>query len=319
MRGMEEDRNTTKNREYKNTVFIDLFTSWASPVELYNAISSSNVPEGTKVKPLQISNALYTSLKCDLAFMLKNELVVIIEHQSTINENMPTRLLLYIALLYLNILDEEIRYARTLKPIPTPRFFVLYNGKETLPEMSELRLSDAFMLKDEEIPLQLELIVPVININYGQNKEIMGKSKTLNGYSYLIDRIRKYEAIDKDNKFDLAIKDCIEHGMLDGYLTEQWKRVKNMLQSEYNYDLDIAVQRAEAKEAGILLGIERGMQRGIQRGIQRGMQKGRMEGIIQGSYDTKIETAKKLIAMNYLSIEQIAQVTGLSMEEIAKL
>ena len=48
------------------------------------------------------------------------------------------------------------------------------------------------------------------------------------------------------------------------------------------------------------------------------MQDARMEGRIQGSYDTKIETAKKLIAMN-LSIEQIAQVTGLSIEEIAKL
>ena len=48
------------------------------------------------------------------------------------------------------------------------------------------------------------------------------------------------------------------------------------------------------------------------------MQDARMEGRIQGSYDTKIETAKKLIAMN-LSIEQIAQVTDLSIEEIAKL
>ncbi|MGP1439226.1 MAG: Rpn family recombination-promoting nuclease/putative transposase [Treponema sp.] len=307
---MEEDKTTTKNREYKNTVFIDLFTSWASPVELYNAISSSNMPEDTKVKPLQISNALYTSLRCDLAFMLENELIVIIEHQSTINENMPTRLLLYIALLYLNILDEEIKYARTLKPIPTPRFFVLYNGKENLPEISELRLSDAFMLKDEKSPIQLELIVPVININYGQNKEIMKKCKTLHEYSYLVDRIRKYEAIDKEKKFDLAIKDCIEHGMLDKYLTEQWKRVRNMLQSEYNYNLDIAVQRAEAREAGILLGIEKGMQKGIQKGIQRGIQKGKMEGIS--------ETAKKLIAMN-LSIEQIAQATGLSIEEISKL
>ena len=48
------------------------------------------------------------------------------------------------------------------------------------------------------------------------------------------------------------------------------------------------------------------------------MQDARMEGRIQGSYDTKIETAKKLIGMN-LSIEQIAQATGLSIEEIAKL
>ncbi|MGP1440431.1 MAG: hypothetical protein ACTTJ3_06800 [Treponema sp.] len=303
---MEEDRNTTKSREYKNTVFIDLFTSWTSPIELYNAISSSNMPEDTKVKPLQISNALYTSLRCDLAFMLENELVIIIEHQSTINQNMPTRLLLYIALLYLNILDEEIRYARTLKPIPTPRFFVLYNGKEKLPEKTELRLSQAFTLKDEKIPIQLELIVPVININYGQNKEIMGKCKTLHGYSYLIYRIRKYEAIDREKKFDLAIKDCIDHGILNKYLVEQWKRVKNMLQSEYNYDLDIAVQRAEAREAGILLGIERGMQKGR----IEGMQKGKMEGILN--------TASRMKKANF-DIPTIMEMTELSAEEIAKL
>ena len=52
--------------------------------------------------------------------------------------------------------------------------------------------------------------------------------------------------------------------------------------------------------------------------MQDARMEGRMEGRIQGSYDTKIETAKKLIGMN-LSIEQIAQATGLSIEEIAKL
>ena len=263
MKIMNKDRTINKtNREYKNTVFVDLFSSWESPISLYNAISSSNVPENAKMQVLQISNALYTSLKCDLSFTLENELVVIIEHQSTINQNMPTRLLLYIAMLYLNILDEQARYARRLISIPTPRFFVLYNGDEKLPEISELRLSDAFMLKDKNIPVQLELIVPVININYGKNRKIMEKCKTLNGYSYLVDRIKKYEMIDKKNKFDLAIKDCIEHGMLNEYLTEKWKRVKNMLQTEYDFATELAVRGAEEREAGILLGMQKGMQKG---------------------------------------------------------
>ena len=49
-----------------------------------------------------------------------------------------------------------------------------------------------------------------------------------------------------------------------------------------------------------------------------GRMEGRMEGMREGIYTKAIETAKKLIAMN-LSIEQIAQATGLSIEEIAKL
>ena len=307
---MNKESINKNNREYKDTVFVDLFSSWESPISLYNAISSANVPENAKVQLLQISNALYTSLKCDLAFTVENELIVIIEHQSTINMNMPTRLLLYIAMLYLNILDENIRYARKLKRIPTPRFFVLYNGNEKLPEITELRLSDAFMLKGKDIPIQLELIVPVININYGQNKKIMEQCETLNGYSYLINRIREYMKIDKEHTFDLAIKDCIQNGILVEYLTKQQKRVKNMLQTEYSLETELAVRGAEEREAGILLGMQQGIQKGMQRGMQKGMQR--------GSYNAKIETAKKLIPMG-LSYESIAQATGLSMEEVLKL
>ena len=308
----------TSKREYKDTVFIDLFTSWDSPISLYNALSSTNIPKDTKIQLLQISNALYTSLRCDLAFTVENELIVIIEHQSTINMNMPIRLLFYVAMLYLNILDENIRYARKLKQIPTPRFFVLYNGDEKLPEISELRLSDAFMLKGKDIPIQLELIVPVININYGQNKKIMEQCETLNGYSYLINRIRKYIKIDKEHAFDLAIKDCIQNKMLAEYLIKQQKRVKNMLQTEYSLETELAVRGAEEREAGILLGMQRGMKRGMQQGMQKGIERGMQQGIQKGLYNAKIETAKKLIPMG-LSYESIAQATGLSMEEVLKL
>lgn len=293
----DEEKHATTNREYKNTVFIDLFTSWTSPISLYNAISSSNVADDAEIKQLQISNALYTSLKCDLAFTIENELIVIIEHQSTINMNMPTRLLLYIAMLYLNILDEQTRYARTLRQIPTPRFFVLYNGDEKLPEKTELRLSDAFKLKERGMP-QLELIVPVININYGQNKEIMKRCKTLNGYSYLIDRIKKYRVVDIEHQFELAIQDCIQHGMLDDYLINQQKRVKNMLQTEYRFETELAVRGAEEREAGILLG------------MQKGMQQGRIEGILT--------TAARMKKANF-DVPTIIEMTGLSAEQVAKL
>jgi len=293
----DEEKHATTNREYKNTVFIDLFTSWTSPISLYNAVSSSNVADDAEIKQLQISNALYTSLKCDLAFTIENELIVIIEHQSTINMNMPTRLLLYIAMLYLNILDEQTRYARTLRQILTPRFFVLYNGDEKLPEKTELRLSDAFKLKERGMP-QLELIVPVININYGQNKEIMKRCKTLNGYSYLIDRIKKYRVVDIEHQFELAIQDCIQHGMLDDYLINQQKRVKNMLQTEYRFETELAVRGAEEREAGILLG------------MQKGMQQGRIEGILT--------TAARMKKANF-DVPTIIEMTGLSAEQVAKL
>ena len=71
-----------------------------------------------------------------------------------------------------------------------------------------------------------------------------------------------------------------------------------MLLAEYDYDTDIAVQRKEAFNDGFSAGEER--------------------GISLGAYQKAVETAKKFLSMG-LSVEQVADGTGLSIEEIEKL
>ena len=80
-----------------------------------------------------------------------------------------------------------------------------------------------------------------------------------------------------------------------------------MLLAEYDYETDIAVQRAEEREIAFA--------QGISQGRSEGLVQGRSEGIAQGSYQTKIETAKNLLGLG-LSIENIAQATGLSKQEV---
>ena len=84
-----------------------------------------------------------------------------------------------------------------------------------------------------------------------------------------------------------------------------------MLLAEYDYETDIAVQRAEERE----LAFTQGISQGISQGRSEGLVQGRSEGIAQGSYQTKIETAKNLLDLG-LSIENIAQATGLSKQEV---
>ena len=87
-----------------------------------------------------------------------------------------------------------------------------------------------------------------------------------------------------------------------------------MLLAEYDYETDIAVQRAEEREIAFAEGIERGIERGIEQGIERGIER----GFSEGSYQTKRETA---VAFKRLGIDiaKIAEGTGLSVEEIEKL
>ena len=80
-----------------------------------------------------------------------------------------------------------------------------------------------------------------------------------------------------------------------------------MLIAEYDYETDIAVQRAEEREIAFA--------QGISQGRSEGLVQGRSEGIAQGSYQTKIETAKILKQFGD-SVQKIAQATGLTQAEV---
>ena len=75
-----------------------------------------------------------------------------------------------------------------------------------------------------------------------------------------------------------------------------------MLVAEYDYDTDIAVQRQES----LMIGIQQGIEQGIQQGFS------------DGAYQKAIETARNLFRLG-LSIENIAEATGLAKEEIESI
>jgi predicted transposase/invertase (TIGR01784 family) len=107
-----------------------------------------------------------------------------------------------------------------------------------------------------------------------------------------------------------AIKEAIKKGFLSDYLNRKSTEVQNMLLAEYDYDTDIAVQRRESFEDGFSAGEERGRNEGISIGLS--------QGISQGAQQAKLETAKSMMQRN-ISIDIVAECTGLSPEEIEKL
>jgi hypothetical protein len=74
--------------------------------------------------------------------------VVLVEHQSTINHNMPLRLLEYVADLYSGMLIHEQKFQENLVSLPWPDFIVLYNGEKPLnphgDDQITLSLAEAF-------------------------------------------------------------------------------------------------------------------------------------------------------------------------------
>ena len=90
-----------ENRNHKDSLFIDLFckdqkSGKENFISLYNALHQTNLDlKTTTLQEVNIENILYMALSNDIAMLVDGRLVVLVEHQSTINENMPLRLLEY--------------------------------------------------------------------------------------------------------------------------------------------------------------------------------------------------------------------------------
>lgn len=84
-------------RTYKDSVFVTIFHDKAKLIELYNALFDTNYDESAPIDIVTIKDVLFRTLKNDVAFVLGGRFVVLVEHQSSINENMPLRDLMYIS------------------------------------------------------------------------------------------------------------------------------------------------------------------------------------------------------------------------------
>ena len=288
------------NRRYKDSVFVDLFGEDKNAknnfLSLYNALHGTHLDSSVELKPLRLEHVMYMSFCNDVSCLIDNKIIVLAEHQSTVNTNMPIRFLEYSARLYEQILSPRERYSRRLKQIPTPEFYVFYNGEEKYPSKAELRLSDAFTVKSAKP--NLELLVKVININYNKDNKLLENCKPLKEYTQFVEAVRRHIRFDRENGFKNAIKECIRNDILRDYLERKSREVMNMLIAEYDYDTDIAVQMEESLRIGIQQGIA--------------------QGFSDGSHQAKLETARILKRLGD-SVQKIMQATGLTKEEVERV
>ena len=244
------------NREYKSTLFSKLFSDTDNLRELYNAVAGTDYDKDTPIEISTLEDVLFKGIKNDISFTIDNKFVVLLEHQSTINNNMPLRCLMYIARVYEKTTNRDAIYDEALLQIPTPEIIVLYNGTKPFPSEQTLRLSDAYLASDESQSKfgSLELTVRVVNINPGYNDELLKKSKTLSGYTALVEHLKGLNPT-KETLLD-AIKETTKWGLsqniLRTFLTEHGSEVNSMLMTEYSFDRHMEIineeHRAEMAE-----------------------------------------------------------------------
>ena len=320
-----QEQEQEVKRTYKDSVFVTIFHEKAKLIELYNALFDTNYDESAPIDIVTIKDVLFRTLKNDVAFVLGGRFVVLVEHQSSINENMPLRDLMYISTVLKRMIDTTRLYREKRLMIPRPEFIVFYNGTKDFPAYQELRLSDSFLgekQKDEEDALQL--IVKVYNINTEKNSEILGRCETLRQYSRFVEIMRSYKE-DSELTNDVIVEvlnRCKKEGVLTEFRDKYGTEIVEMLFKELTREEDLEISRLDGYEEGFnsgeRAGFSKGERAGFSKGERAGFSKGERAGAERGAMQRQCEIAKNFKESG-IPIDVIAKNTGLSEEEIAAL
>lgn len=238
-----EIKNNTKpilQRKYKDSVFTDAFSTKENLLDLYLTLHPERINVTIEdIESIRLDNVVFTNMYNDVAFKVKDSFIVLMEHQSTANYNMPLRMLFYVADEYrksIKELDKNL-YKRKLIRLPAPEFYVVYTGNEDFPE--ELHLSDAF-----ESDAFMELNVKVIkkeNIN-----------SMLGGYISFVKLVEENkEAMGNEKAILYAINYLKGKSKFSEYLKPREREVIKMLESGWDFEKEKLALAEEEREEGI--------------------------------------------------------------------
>lgn len=230
---------TFVNRNYKDTVFRMLFREKENLLSLYNALNG-------------------------ISFVFDSELMLY-EHQSTVNPNMPLRDLIYVTKVWQGKIREQNLYGVTRVRISAPRFVIFYNGTTLQPEQQILRLSESYE-KEQEQP-ELELTVTIYNINPGCNQALMNSCQLLKEYAQYVEQVRiNAQKMSFPEAVETAVDDCIRNGILSSFLSKHRAEAIEMCIFEFDEEKFLKSEREysfrEGHAAGEKIGREKGRHEG---------------------------------------------------------
>ena len=298
------ESQATPQREYKDRLFKAIFgrdteESKRWRLELYNALNGTNFTDPDELKVNTIENVIYITMRNDISFLVDDQMCLY-EQQSTFNPNMPLRGFFYFGQLYQKYLAEKdslpknILGSRLVK-IPKPRFFVFYNGKDDMPDLFKMRLSEAFISPDDSG--DFEWSATVVNINEDKLNGIHKNCESLYDYARFVAKVRECSkgVSPTTESVTQAVNWATKERLLNGFFERQKAEVIGMILTEFDMEQFKRDMREDGYDEGLT------------------------DGKAQGAQQKAVEAAKNFLRMNVLTPEQIAQGTGLSLEKVLEL
>jgi predicted transposase/invertase (TIGR01784 family) len=299
------------HKKYYNDAFIEIFSNVEFTRSLLEDLVGKRWTSLIDFSTMEVKPSLFLGMSDDkkesdllLKFSLKNKtdllIYVLLEFQSTY-EKMFFRLWEYLLRIYKKQYEPD-KGLSVVVPI------VIYNGEGQWKENTDFL--SYFNLVDDELRQYIPAFrYLLIDINKLDDEWLAGL-KSAAGYFFLLDKTnledveaayKQIHRIFKELSYNAGQKVII---LLKRYLAG----LLNYQGIDKNHYLEY-INNKEDKSM---------LMQSIQKIEKRSMEKGLEKGLEKGAHDAKLETAKKMLQRKY-SIEEIAELTGLSIAEIKSL
>lgn len=271
-------------RTIKDSIFTFLFGEPEYTMELYQTLHPEDTTvRDSDVKLVTLQNVLANGMYNDLGFQVRDKLILLVEAQSTFSENIPLRMLLYLAATYKDYVEEHklSLYREKKVSIPRPELYVVYTGnKQHVPD--ELKLSSLF-----EGDGSVELSVKVLRYD--------GKGSIVDQYiafSQIVDEQVKLHGRTDEALYE-TLRICRERKILKPFLDSREKEVVDIMTTLFDqqkvWEIELYNRREEARE----------------------------EGREEGREEERVAMLRRLLKK--ASLPDVAKLTGISQEEIERL
>ena len=239
----------TTNREAKNSIFCDLFHMSEYTLQLLQALKQNMQASEKDINYLTLSSVLANDQYNDLSILVKNELIMCIESQSTWSVNILPRMFMYLSETY----HRYIRYHNIniygSKKIFIPRVdcYLIYTGKED-DKSDILSLADEFFLEKSSLNL---------NLTVYSRKNDDGKNNIIQQYIKFCDIFNEQRNIygKTITTIEKTIEICIENNILKKYLEAKRMEVNQIMSILFSQEEVMEMYGHECKLDGRKEGI----------------------------------------------------------------
>lgn len=250
----------------------------------------------------------YKSYEADIVYKIKNENVYfLIEHQSTIDERMPYRILNYCIEIFKQEVDvSKSRNKDYVYPLIIP--IVLYTGKKKWNVEKNFSAKIKYSNNQEKY---IEMKYELIDINNYEEEELLNKNTAIS-YAMLIEKAKEREVLMRTL---LKISETSDSEKVNKKLV---KIIRYILSPILREDTEAISNKFKLKEEWTMKTLQDYFLAEWAKLKEEKMEEGRKEGIKQG-----MKEGMKIVVLNMiknkLEVEKIKKYTGMKEEEIEKI